>query len=150
MGWSKAMNTKEVTVRAVRRLDTARERVFDAWFDAQRAGEWLFATASGQMVQIEIDARVNGGFLFVDRRDGVEVRHLGQYLEILRPERIGFTFCVPQYSVLATRVVIDILPRPLGCELILTHAGVLPEYSGATQAGWRQILDGLARTLGVD
>ena len=110
MGWSKAMNTQEVTVRVVRRFNTPRERVFDAWFDAQRAGEWLFATASGQMVQTEIDARVNGEFLFVDRRDGVEVRHLGQYLEILRPERIGFTFCVPQYSVWATRVVISSRP----------------------------------------
>lgn len=150
MGWSRSMNTTEVTVRTVRRLDAPRERVFDAWFDAHRAGEWLFATASGQMVQTEIDARVNGSFLFVDRREGVEVRHLGQYLEILRPERIGFTFCVPQYSVLATRVVIDIVARPTGCELTLTHAGVLPEYSSATHAGWRQILDGLARTLGVD
>jgi len=142
------MNASEVTVRVVRRFDAPAERVFDAWLDPKSAGAWLFATTSGRMVHTAIDARVGGCFSIVERRDGVDVEHTGEYLEIMRPERLSFTFYAPKCSARPTRVVIDVVARPPGCELTLTHACVLTEYSSATEAGWTQILDGLARTLG--
>lgn len=142
------MNVSEVTVRVVRRYNTTAERVFDAWLDPKHAGTWLFATTSGQRVNTAIDARVGGCFSIVERRDGVDVEHTGEYLELMRPERLSFTFYVPKYSAQPTRVVVDVVARPPGCELTLTHACVLAEYSSATEAGWTQILDGLARTLG--
>jgi uncharacterized protein YndB with AHSA1/START domain len=120
------------------------ERVFDAWLDPARAGKWLFATPTSEMVRVAIDARVGGSFTFVDRRDGVDVEHSGEYLEIDRPRRLVFAFRVPQFSSLATRVAIDTRPINGGCELTLTHEGVPPEYVGRTEAGWRQILNGLA------
>jgi uncharacterized protein YndB with AHSA1/START domain len=136
-----------VTVSVSRGFDARAEIVFDAWFDAAHAGRWLFATPSGDMVRATIDARVGGTFIFIDRRDGEDVAHTGEYLAIERPQHLAFDFAVPQYSPDITRVSIDIVPRPSGCELTLTHQGVAPEYAERAAAGWRSILDGLAATL---
>jgi uncharacterized protein YndB with AHSA1/START domain len=138
---------KLARLQVVRRFDAAAERVFDAWLDPGTAGKWLFATASGQMIRVEIDPRVGGLFNFT-RRDGDDVEHVGEYLEIDRPRRLVFTFSVPKYSTQVTRVSIDIVPLESGCELTLTHEDVLPEWASQTEAGWGMILDSLARTLG--
>lgn len=136
-----------VTIRVVRRFDAAPERVFDAWLDPAIAGKFLFTTATGRMVRIEIDARIGGNFAFVDRRDGEDVEHVGEYLEIDRPRRLVFSFAVPKFSSQSTRVAIDIVPAGTGCVLTLTHEGVLPDYAGRTEQGWSGILDGLAGVL---
>jgi uncharacterized protein YndB with AHSA1/START domain len=136
-----------VTVQVSRRFEASAERVFDAWLDPERASKWLFAAPNGRMVRVEIDARVGGKFNFTDRRDGEDVEHVGEYIEIDRPRRLVFTFAVPKYSTVVTRVTIDIVPLASGCELTLTHDGVLPEYVEGGKAGWTMILDGLAATL---
>jgi uncharacterized protein YndB with AHSA1/START domain len=134
-------------VRVTHRYSAPAERVFDAWLDPKTAGRWLFATPTGQMVRVEIDARVGGQFLFVDRRDGEDVEHRGEYLDIDRPRRLVFSFGVPKYSSAMTVVRIDIVPRESGCEVTLTHEGVLPEYLDRTYAGWTEILGRLAANL---
>lgn len=136
-----------VTVRVSRSFEFSAERVFDAWLDPAKARKFLFATPTGQMVRAEVDARVGGAFCFVDRRDGVDVEHVGKYFEIERPRRLVFSFGVPKFSPLETRVIIDIVPRGKGCELTLTHEGVPPEYEKGNVEGWTRILDQLAETL---
>ncbi len=136
-----------VTVRVSHRFTAAPERVFDAWLDPNTAGKWLFAAPSGRMVRVEIDARVGGKFVFVNRRDGEDVEHLGEYLEIDRPRRLMFTFTVPKYSSVVTRVTIDIASTETGCDLTLTHDGVLPEWASRGESGWTMILEGLGRTM---
>ena len=141
--------TSESTLRVqvTRRFDASAERVFDAWLDPATAGQWLFATKTGQMIRVEIDPRVRGSFTIVDRRDGEDVEHTGEYLEIDRPRRLVFGFRVPKYSQVTTRVSVDIVPLESGCQLTLTHEGVLPDYVSRTESGWRTILDALAETL---
>ena len=132
------------TVRVTHRFTASPERVFDAWLDPERARRFLFATPTGQMVRAETDPRVGGQFTFTDRRDGQDVIHTGEYLEIDRPRRLVFTFAVLTYSSVVTRVTIEIVPLDSGCELTLTHEGVLPEYAERGVEGWSRILDGLA------
>lgn len=124
------------------------ERVFDAWLDPAHTGEWLFATPTGRMVRVEIDARPGGSFLLTDRRDGEDVEHRGTWLELDRPRRLVFSFSVPKYSKDATRVAVDIAPSGGGCELTLTNEPVAAEYAERSASGWRLILDALAKTLG--
>jgi len=135
------------TVRVSRAYRAPAERVFDAWLNAKQAARFLFATPTGEMVRAEIDARVGGKFNFTERRDGDDIEHVGQYLEVERPRRLVFTFSVPKFSSDATRVTIETAPEDFGCRLSLTHAGVYAEYARRTEAGWARILEGLAAAL---
>jgi uncharacterized protein YndB with AHSA1/START domain len=140
-------NENPATVRVVRHFEFSAEHVFDAWLDPLKAGRWLFTTPTSQIVRVEIDARVGGGFLIVDRRDGEDVEHTGEYLELDRPKRLVFRFLVPKYSPIHTHVAIDIVPAGKGCDLTLVHQGVLPEYADRAESGWLAILDALAAEL---
>jgi uncharacterized protein YndB with AHSA1/START domain len=134
------------TIRITRRFDFPIERVFDAWLDPARASKFLFATPTGKMVRVDIDARVGGTFN-ITRRDGEDVEHIGTYLEIDRPRRLVFTFGVPKFSIQMTRVTLDLRALETGCELTLTHEGVLPEWLERGREGWSMIIDGLSTSL---
>jgi uncharacterized protein YndB with AHSA1/START domain len=143
-------NAKPIVIRVSRSYDFPAERVFDAWLDVEKARKVLFATSTGQMVRAEIDPRVGGAFNFTDRRGGVDVEHIGTYLEIDRPRRLVFTFHTERGSTDLSRVTIEIVPRGAGCELRLTHE-IDPkwaDYKDRTEAGWTTILDGFAGVLG--
>lgn len=142
------MNPKpNSSVRITRRFPFPAERVFDAWLDPARAAKWLFATPAGDMVRAEVDARVGGRYTFTDRRDGEDVEHTGEYLEIDRPRRLVFTLGVPKYSSEFDRVTVEISPQGLGCELTLIHE-TGADWASQTTYGWTQILQGLAAQIG--
>jgi uncharacterized protein YndB with AHSA1/START domain len=135
----------KVTLRVSHLYTASAERVFDAWLDPATAGSWLFATPTGRIVAVEIDARIGGKFAIV-RREGEDIAHIGEYLEIERPRRLVFTFAVPKFSAEITRVIIEIAALDKGCELTLTHEGVLPDYEENTKQGWGMILGNLGRS----
>jgi uncharacterized protein YndB with AHSA1/START domain len=130
-------------VRVTRHFNATPERVFDAWLDPQTASKWLFASRSGQMVRVEIDACAGGRFVIVERRNGENVEHIGEYLEIDRPHRLVFTLCVPKYSPQLTTVTVETEPAVSGCDLTLTQENVPPELLGRNEKGWIGILVGL-------
>jgi uncharacterized protein YndB with AHSA1/START domain len=126
------------------RYEAPPERVFDAFLDPKVAGRFLFATASGEMIEAAVEPRVGGRFAFTDRRpDMGDVRHVGEYLEIDRPRRLKFSFGVPQFDPAMTTVTVEIVPVGRGCELTLTHEGVGAEWREGTSEGWAKILAGL-------
>lgn len=135
--------TELATLRVEHVFSASAELVFDAWIDPKTAGKWLFATDTGTMVRVDIDARPGGEFNLTDRRDGLDIEHVGRYLEIDRPRRLVFTFAVPYYSKLETTVTIDIESLDSGCKLTLTQADVLPEWSEPSKRGWGMILSKL-------
>jgi uncharacterized protein YndB with AHSA1/START domain len=102
------------------------------------------------MVRAEVDARVGGRFVFTDRRDGEDVEHSGEYLEIDRPHRLVFTFGVPKYSKNFDHVQIDIAPLDDGCELTLTQqmSPESSEWAKRTQDGWTMLLESMAAVMG--
>ena len=141
-------DSPKISVRVVHEYAASAERVFDAWLDPSRAATFLFATDTGTVVRCDIDARVGGGFVIVDRRprDG-DVEHVGTYVVIDRPRRLVFDFAVPQFAKDVTRVSIDIAPRGSGCVLTLTHDGVFEDYRERTEGGWTTILAALDRAM---
>jgi uncharacterized protein YndB with AHSA1/START domain len=135
------------TVTLTRWFDSSPEKVFDAWLDPAKARKFLFATPGGEMTKVEINAIPAGRFLIAERRDGEEVEHVGEYFEIHRPSRIAFTFVVPKFSPVSTRVSLEIEPGKTGCELRLTNAGVPEAIAAKAESGWSAILDSLAGVL---
>ena len=124
------------------------EQVFDAWLDPEVARRFLFATPTGVMIRAEVDARVGGKFVFVDRRpDMGEVLHTGEYLELDRPRRLAFTFAVPQFNPDFSRVLVQIAPAVGGCELTLTQSDVPAEWADRSKEGWGMILGWLEAAL---
>jgi uncharacterized protein YndB with AHSA1/START domain len=101
------------------------------------------------MIRAEVDPRVGGHFVFTDRRDGEDVVHTGEYLEIDRPRRLVFTFAVSGVDGPPDLVSITIVSLPDGCELTLQHemGAEYAEYLGRTEKGWTTILESLKTTL---
>ena len=134
-------------LRVTRRYGAPSARVFNAWLDPEVAGRWLFATASRPMANVEIDARVEGSFCFVDRRDGEITEYTGEYIEIVPHRRLVFTLSMEEHPPAITRVMVEIEPLKKGCELKLTHENVPQDRASHIEGRWTGILYGLGVTL---
>ena len=134
-------------LRLTRRLDAAPERVFDAWTDPKLAAGWLFTTPASEAHTAEIDLRVGGKWEIVDRRDGVDYRAIGEYLEVERPRRLVFTFGMPQFSDGFSKVTVEIAPDGAGAVMTLTQEELPADAIPALEQGWREMFDQLAAGL---
>ncbi len=132
------------TLRLTRRFAAAPERLFDAWTDPRLAAGWLFTTPVSEAHRVEIDLRVGGRWEIVDRRGGVDYRAIGEYLEIERPQRLVFTFGMPQFSDAFTTVVVEIDPDGDGAVMTLTQDGLAADAVAALEQGWGDMFDALA------
>ena len=142
--------TDSIILTIKRRIAATPGRVFDAWLDPAQARRFLFATPDGEMVACEIDARVGGAALIVERRAGGDARHRLRFLEIDRPKRLVFLFAAdPAEEDEWTRVTIEIQPCDAGAELTLTHEmdPRWADYESRTRQGWTMIVKALARYL---
>ena len=135
------------TVTVEQRFATDGGNVYDGFLDPELARKFLFRTVGGEMVRAEADARVGGTYRFVERRDGVDVLHTGEYVELVRPSRIVFTFGVPAFSDAVSTVEIDIEPIGEGCVLTLTNSGIPAEWAEKTRTGWAEILMSAEKVL---
>jgi uncharacterized protein YndB with AHSA1/START domain len=142
------------TVTLTRRFAATPERLFDAWLDPADVRRFLFATPGGEMGTVEIDPRVGGDALIVERRGDKEAIHRLRYEAIERPRRLVFLFkaCIAGGPVADewTRVTVEIAPEGDGARLTLIHEGVWPDFEDKTREGWTMILASLAQSMEDD
>jgi uncharacterized protein YndB with AHSA1/START domain len=138
---------QRANARVTRQFSESPQRVFEAWLDAKTAGKWLFATAMGEIICVEIDARAGGWFYIVERRNSEDVEYMGEYVEMDRPRRLAFTLFDEKYSLEFERMTVEFIPHGTGCELSLTHE-TRPELAQRVSHDWIRILDALAAMLG--
>jgi uncharacterized protein YndB with AHSA1/START domain len=142
--------TDPVTLTVTRDIAAPPERVFDAWLDPALARRFLFATPDGEMITCEIDARVGGRALIVERRANGDAHHHLQYQTIDRPHRLAFKFRAdPAKEGEWTRVEIHLAAADGGTRITLTH-DMDPQwaaYEEQTRKGWTTILSALAGAM---
>ena len=100
------------------------------------------------MVKAEIDPRVGGRFVFIDRRPEMgDVEHVGEYRVIDRPRRLVFTFAAPAFDPRVTTIEVEITPTAAGCNVRLVQRDTPEEWAERSAAGWATILQTLEGVL---
>lgn len=127
------------------------ERIFDAWFDPVSLGRWMFGpnVRDERIVQLTLDARVGGKFSFVVDRQGKQVDHVGEYLEIDRPHLLAFTWGTRDTLPETSRVTVEITPLEKGCDVKLTHVmgDKWSAFVDRAADAWSKMLDALERAI---
>lgn len=139
----------KIKVKSTHRYNVSPDRVFDTLLDPAKAKKFMFATLTGKMIRAEIDPRVGGRFVFIEKRPGGEAPHYGEYVQVERPRVISFNFAVEENAKVSDLVTINISALTQGCEVTLTHevAAEYAELEERIQEGWDGILDGLGAAL---
>lgn len=143
---------------AVQHFHATPERVYDAILDADMIARFMFGPLlrEEEILHIQLDPKLGGGFSYKVRRGDVVIDHVGQFLELDRPKRIAFTWAALDNGRQATEadistVTIDIEPTSDGCKLTLAHE-MPPEWADfvdRARGAWEKML-GVLSTLVPD
>jgi uncharacterized protein YndB with AHSA1/START domain len=134
----------------VRRIAARPSIVFDALTTAEGIASW-YGPDDEPVLKAQSDARVGGSYLVRFRRsDGEEHEARGEYLELLRPERVVMSFRwtfggMPEERGNISRVEIRLRAIEDGTELTFTHANLNDVTKISFEGGWVLALAKLAR-----
>ena len=136
----------------VRRIKARPSIVFDAVTTAEGIAQW-WGPDAGPVLIAEADARKGGRYRVRFRKlDGMEHESSGEFLEVVRPERVVMSWRWEggQEDPNESRVEIVLRPIPEGTELTFIHSLLRDEESRRShEGGWAGALDKLeARMAG--
>jgi uncharacterized protein YndB with AHSA1/START domain len=130
----------------VRRIKARASIVFDAITTAEGIAQW-WGPDAGPVVMAEADPRPGGRYCVRFRMlDGTEHESSGEYLEVVRPERvvISWRWKGGQEDPNESRDTITLRPIPGATEITLTHSLLHDDATRRThQDGWTGSLDKL-------
>jgi uncharacterized protein YndB with AHSA1/START domain len=135
------------TLTIVRRIAARPSIVFDALTTPEGIACW-WGPDDGPVLLAETDVRVGGRFRVRFRMlDGSEHQSSGEYLEVVRPERLAMTWrWVGGEDPGESLVEIDLRPIAADTELTFTHSRLHDEETRRShEAGWNGALNKLER-----
>jgi Uncharacterized conserved protein len=154
-------NYSITTLTMIRTFPLHPERVFDAWLNPEMMRKWLF-TQEGTNKVTRNKPKVGGAWEIIDHRGGVDYRAIGEYLELDPPNKLVFTFRMPQFSDTEDTITVELRPIKDGCEMTFTQNIVVPheeqwtaddmekalgEYHSGSEHGWNLMFMGLKKLL---
>jgi uncharacterized protein YndB with AHSA1/START domain len=131
----------------VRRIAARPSIVFDALTTPDGIACW-WGPDEGPVLLAETDVRVGGRFRVRFRTlDGLEHESSGEYLEVVRPERLAMSWRWQDGEDPGESLVeVDLRASDEGTELTLTHSRLHDEDSRRShEEGWNGALDKLER-----
>ena len=131
----------DLSLEVVRDMPFPRERVFDAWLNAEMLAKFMVPAEGMTVPEAWSDSKVGGRFKIVMQApDGTDIPHAGEYKVIDRAEQIEFTWESP-YSVDDSTVTIDFEIIEKGTRVRLRHVRFPSEEARDNhQNGWTLIL----------
>ena len=131
----------------VRRIAARPSIVFDALTTPEGIAHW-WGPDAGPVLLAQIDARVGGRFRVRFRTlDGLEHESTGEYLELVRPERLAMSWSwAAAEDPGESRLEFNLRVVNEGTELTLTHSRLHDEDTRLShEQGWSGALDKLER-----
>lgn len=138
------MTVDDEAIRLERLLPAPVEEVFDALTDAARMAEW-FSPVGG--AEVEAEAVVGGRLRVVMVEGDVRIEHDGEFLEVLRPTRLSFTWRSRFTAGRATVVTIELSGDGEKTRLLLRHDRLPRDARASHEGGWGAILDRLSAAV---
>ena len=131
-----------------RRLNAAPEKVYAAWTEPAHLAKW-FGPDTGAVTRMETDVRVGGRYTIVfHTEDGEEHYVSGAYREVVRNQKLQFTWAWRSTPERESLVTILVKPEGNGSILTLIHEQFFDEPArDRHQQGWTGCLDKLERYL---
>jgi len=145
--------TIEVEIRRV--MPASRQRVFDAWKEPEFLRHWWGSWGNYAFARATVDFRVGGRYEFsmsVRNKDIIRTSY-GEYLEIIDPERLIFTWSwTHDETPMNSLITLDF--RELGpseTELVLRHERIPDTEEGRKhEEGWKVVVGRLGDYLAQD
>lgn len=133
------------TLTLRRTFPATRERVFRSWTEREALQQW-FRPSGQRLIISKLQVQVGGSYRF-DFADGSDAI-VGTYLEIIRPQKLVFTWSFISLQGMDTVVTVEFIEHGSATEIILTHERFTSEeLRSQHQAGWQALLDNLAEVL---
>ncbi len=129
-----------------RRLNAPAEKVYAAWTDPTQIVKW-FGPESGKVTRADLDVRVGGRYAIQFHTDDGEEHNVGGvYREVVRNEKIQFTWAWRSTPERESLVTVLIKPDGDGSILTLIHEQFFDEPArDRHQSGWSGALNKLEK-----
>ncbi len=124
-----------------RRLPASMAEIFRWWTEADRLQQWMSPVGT---VEADIDLRVGGALRIVMRSEGTVIEHVGEFIEIVPPRRLVFTWASPFTGAEPSLVTLELEPDGVDAtRLRLVHARLPESVAKSHREGWGGMLDRL-------
>ena len=141
-----AVMTGERSLRIERVFDATPEEVFDAWTAPEVLRRWWTVDPGGRTPVAEVDLRVGGRYrLSMEQPDGTRHTVAGEYREVIRPERLVYSWAWEQDGRLedhVSTVTVEFRGEGDRTKLVLEHIELASAESRDRHAeGWSACLE---------
>lgn len=141
------------TLRRSAHFAASRERVFQAWTNAEELKRW-WSPGRYTTTAADIDLRPGGHYRLTMRHpDGSIATLPGKYLEVVAPERIVMTWISvggPRDDEHEALLTLEFLDRGGATELKLTHERLPAASKDSYDSGWTAVIKDLQSHVSTD
>jgi uncharacterized protein YndB with AHSA1/START domain len=133
-------------------LDAARERVWREWTEPEAFADWFGGPeAEVPLESVAMDVRPGGAWRATMLYRGREIRWIGEYREVVAPERLVFTISDKPDEDGRELVVVVLTELADGrTEMVVAqHGHMPPDAYEASRNGWGAFFDQMAERLAV-